>query len=147
MWPPPSPSPVQPGWPAAPKPWLHWSVPAWPPLPPHRPLRDKYGRPLPTRRELKRWRRDLAMPPLEELAWLSSDDEDSDMEEFWAEEERLIAKAMKGSKPPGGTSAKSEVSRISDEDDDDGEMPSWIRDDPRLASMVSKCHTHVRFHL
>ena len=46
-----------------------------------------------------------------------------------------------------GTSAKSEVSRISDEDDDDGEMPSWIRDDPKLAKMVSKCHTHVSFHL
>ena len=90
------------------------------------------------------------MPPLEELAWLSSDDEDSDMEEFWAEEERFMrerSKKMKGAMPPGRTSAKSEVSRISDEDDDDGEMPSWIRDDPKLAKMVSKCHTHVNFRL
>ena len=98
MWPPPSPSPVQPGWPTAPKGYPPWSVPAWPPLPP--PPCDKHGLPLPSRRELKRWRRDLAMPPLEELAWLSSDDEDSDIEEFWAEEERLIAEAMKKRRIP-----------------------------------------------
>ena len=49
---------------------------------------------------MKRWRRDLAMPPLEELAWLSSDDEDSDIEEFLAEEERLIAEAMKKHRIP-----------------------------------------------
>ena len=60
---------------------------------------------------------------------------------------RERSKKMKGAMPPGGTSAKSEVSRISDEDDDDGEMPSWIRDDPKLAKMVSKCHTHVNFRL